>query len=149
MPKRKLIIKPFACRVTRNGTRNKSITSNLARKGLNKFAVAGMAGLSMAMLVSPSIIRDRANATATQIYFSVDASNPVLEIQIPAESMTMQMTPAASGTFQYQEVNVNVGTNSAKGYTLNMYAENAEDVNLTRTVALLPIALPSILPLTP
>ncbi|MBR2837141.1 InlB B-repeat-containing protein [Candidatus Saccharibacteria bacterium] len=136
MPKRKLIIKPFACRVTRNGTRNKSITSNLARKGLNKFAVAGMAGLSMAMLVSPSIIRDRANATATQIYFSVDASNPVLEIQIPAESMTMQMTPAASGTFQYQEVNVNVGTNSAKGYTLNMYAENAEDVNLTRTVGI-------------
>ena len=122
MPINKSNIKPFACRVTRiNGTRNKSITSNLARKGLNVILpTLAIVGIGASILNGSSA---NVSALGKQIYFSVDSSNPVLEISIDS-STAMQLTPTNNGSFGVQDIPITVGTNSATGYTLKMYADD-------------------------
>ncbi|MBR2837145.1 InlB B-repeat-containing protein, partial [Candidatus Saccharibacteria bacterium] len=121
MPTKKRInIEPFACRVTRNGTRNKS-TSNLARKGLNAILPAlAIAGISAGIVNGSNV---NADSLGKQIYFKVDASTPVLQISIDS-STTMTITPQNGGSFGFQDIPVMVGTNSYTGYTLKMSAEN-------------------------
>ena len=126
MPINKSNIKPFACRVTRiNGTRNKSITSNLARKGLNIVSIMVLIGLSTFCLIPI----DSTSAT-TPLYFSVD-SDPSMSItlqnasnvDLTNNSSTLNITPTNDGTFGKQDINILVGTNNRSGYTLFMVAD--------------------------
>ena len=119
MPINKSNIKPFACRVTRiNGTRNKSITSNLARKGLNKSKLLVTTGVLALSGISIGLLPNNTNA-AYNMQFSVDATQVSLDVSVPAAS-ALQLTPTSEGSFGTANVNVGVGTSWVYGYTLTM-----------------------------
>ena len=124
MPINKSNIKPFACRVTRiNGTRNKSITSNLARKGLNKHSrrIVGITTIAaLALLAIGSNV-----FASNSVYFAVQANDIVLEVTIPS-TVSLPITPTASGAFGSTNLNVLVSTNNVNGYTLNMTAQSTD-----------------------
>ncbi|MBR2836834.1 InlB B-repeat-containing protein [Candidatus Saccharibacteria bacterium] len=140
MPINKSNIKPFACRVTRiNGTRNKSITSNLARKGFNKMQdilTLSTAALSvLALLIVPVVITNNTSAS-TILHFNIDA-DPSLTITLQNEdganlannSSTLHITPTAGGAFDSQDIKVAVGTNNYAGYYLTMKATDSTSLN--------------------
>ena len=124
MPINKSNIKPFACRVTRiNGTRNKSITSNLARKGLSKHSrcIVGITTIAaLALLAIGSNV-----FASNSVYFAVQANDIVLEVTIPS-TVSLPITPTASGAFGSTNLNVLVSTNNINGYTLNMTAQSTD-----------------------
>ena len=124
-------IKPFACRVTRNGTRNKSITSNLARKGFNKIIPIILASILVGVVCSINV-----SATQTQIYFGVDVQDATLEISIPPADTLMSIRPTSEGVFGKKEVPVTVATNSYNGYKLQMMVDNSSLTSLTRQVSI-------------
>ncbi|MBR2836791.1 hypothetical protein IKE79_00345 [Candidatus Saccharibacteria bacterium] len=115
MPINKSNIKPFACRVTRiNGTRNKSITSNLARKGFN---------IIIPMLLIPILVgvAHSINVSATgSVQFVIRNDDVKLELTIPSSAVELSMNTTTSGTFNYASFNVSAGTNNPTGYTLTM-----------------------------
>ena len=123
-------IEPFACRVTRNGTRNKSIASNLARKGLNNMGRVLPILSILAFVVIPLAIATGTSASTT-LNFAIDA-NPSMTItlqdansnNLTDNKSTLSISPTNEGTFGSQNINVLVGTNNYSGYTLYITSLN-------------------------
>ena len=142
MPINKSNIKPFACRVTRiNGTRNKSITSNLARKGLNIVSIMALIGLSTFCLIPIS------NTSAETVHFSI-AANDVLTVTVPTDPVSLDINPTGTGSFGYTAFDVTVATSHISGYTLTMTGyesgTSTPTTNLARTSALPDNSVPTI-----
>ncbi|MBR2837113.1 InlB B-repeat-containing protein [Candidatus Saccharibacteria bacterium] len=125
MPINKSNIKPFACRVTRiNGTRNKSITNNLARKGLKLIPIVSILSLGIYLTSMPT-------HAATTLHFTID-SNPSMTItlqdanntDLSDNSSTLSINPTTTGAFNSQNINILVGTNNYSGYELRMSTMN-------------------------
>ena len=115
-------IKPSACQATHyNGTRNKSITSSLARRGLKtKGALCLTPLLSIIGISSSTIVTTNTYADNRNLLFTVNASTPSLEISVPS-SVMLDVVPSSSGTFGYADINVLAGSSSGDGYKLMMY----------------------------
>ena len=110
-------IKPFACRVTRiNGTRNKLITSNLARKGFN---ILGTTVVLMLFFICFAPIN---KSSAESVRFAVDATGDRLEVTVPSTPVQLVLTPSSDGSFGSADVVVSASTTNITGYYLTMSA---------------------------
>ena len=118
-------IKSSACRVTSiNGTRNKSNTSSLARRGFNVVLSTLVFGI-LSSLVFVAVTLTNTTMAESNVSFSIE-SPKVLSVTIPSNSLVLNMAPESGGTFSSGSVDISVITSYYSGYTLNMITENTE-----------------------
>ncbi|MBR2836869.1 hypothetical protein IKE79_00755 [Candidatus Saccharibacteria bacterium] len=133
MPINKSNIKPFACRVTRiNGTRNKSITSNLARKGLKSRNMVLF--LAAILCVAPFIASISSNLAHANIIVPISVeTGKSLTLNVSSQSVELSLVPGSDGVFNNNaNITLTVGTNNDTGYTMTMMAKDGK-TSLTRT----------------
>ncbi|MBR2836929.1 hypothetical protein IKE79_01060, partial [Candidatus Saccharibacteria bacterium] len=124
MPINKSNIKPFACRVTRiNGTRNKSITSNLARKGLKHV------GRVLPLVFPPAASSRRGRLRVPREPFHECHPSGLLTSTIVALLLTSVLIPATviANTSATTPLYFSVDSDPSMSITL----QNASNVDLT------------------
>ena len=123
----------------------KVIHTNMTKRIVGSF-LAIFVMMIMVVCFAPALFVN--DVTATGVDFTVNNTNVILEMHIPA-SVTLDLLPSSGRAFDVQALPIWIGTNSGAGYTLKMQANSA---SLTRTSSITDRegdkALPTIAPMT-
>ena len=103
----------------------KVIHTNMTKRIVGSF-LAIFVMMIMVVCFAPALFVN--DVTATGVDFTVNNTNVILEMHIPA-SVTLNLLPSSGRAFDVQTLPIWIGTNSGAGYTLKMQTNSA---SLTR-----------------